>query len=284
MTKFNLLPRIDAFSSGIWPIELSGSNIRPPSIDLSKLKFMELDEPDPNMIGVSNEGAFPALIPPGLILGGLDQNRMVSYPAVVPAAMTVGVEVFCVEQNRFGNRAAPYLGGRAPVQFWLLRDQDRQSAIPIRRRNPASEQAHVWSEIKQLSERWGRTTESALDQVLASGEGPQGPSNLSAEAWGRATAFALEIEGSILLIESYANEKDARLMALATARSYRTMAPNRNLFLTKEAVERLLTKFVEKDFKSIPRRDFHFDEVRNLKNDLLFAEFTNYQNRLLVTV
>ena len=283
MTIFNLLPRIEVWSSGIWPIELpelAESNTTTP---LTDLHFMELDEPDPNMIGVGNSGTFPALIPPGLIIGGLDQNRMVPFPTVVPAGMTIGVEVFCVEQSRFGGRAQQYLGGRAPIQFWLDREPNPVSVSPIRRRNPAIDQPAIWDQIRQLSDRSDSNPDLALDRLLTTGVGHPMTPSIDA-GWGRSTAFALEIQGSLLRIEMYANQKDAQYMAFSTARCYLKFAPDRNLGLTRDKVQKLTENFFAKDFRSSPRRDFHFEEIRGTTGEVLFAELTNYQNRLLTSV
>lgn len=281
MSTFKLLDRIRVGGAGIWPIAFTEPQTEAQSARITDLDFKELPDADPHVIGVANSTAFPALLPSGLIIGGLNQSRMVTVSTLIPANMTVGLDVFCVEENRFGNTLSARISGRAPTSFWLTRNNDfgRQQ---IRRRTPNEDQQAVWAEIKLLSGRLQKKSERALDKLINTNANQASCVEFNPALWGSAQAFAVEAEGSLLMVERFPNSDDARLVGLATASSYQHLLSGAHLFESKESVTRFVTRILQKSFDTLPPTDFNYSETKDKFDEIIHFEFTNFQNRILL--
>lgn len=275
------MDRIPIGGAGIWPIVFEDSKSEAQSARIASLHFEELTDPDPQMIGVQNSTPFPSLLPSGLIIGGLNQSRMVPIPTLIPAKMTVGIDVFCVEEDRFGNHLSARIAGRAPTTLWLIKDSSLGQSR-IRRRSPRTDQTSVWSDIRDLSDRLQKGSERALDKLISSVPSAGSSVEINPALWGRAQGYAVEVEGSLLMVERLPNSDDARLMALATAASYLSLLPEAHLFESKESVTRYLCRIVQKSFDSFPSADFSYLETRSKFDEIVHFEFTNFQNRILL--
>lgn len=280
MNTFTIGRRVVLGGVGLWPIHLSRDTVSKSTTDFASLEFEELPDADPNMIAARNPTSSPAVIPSGITVSGLNQNRMIHSPLMVPAGMTIGVPVFCIEKHRFGNYTSPSISGRAPERYWLSRKDSVTGKAP-QRRAPESEQADLWHEIWELDYGIAGGSNAPLDDLLK--KQVSGVETAPFD-WGDASGFALELEGSIMKIELYANTADARYMSFASASAYRGLFHEPHLFETQYSVSKLVSRVVEGALSTFPKADYLLTELRDPSDMIVYTEFVNFQNRVLMTI
>jgi hypothetical protein len=135
------------------------------SFNVTDLQFEEMPDPDPRMLQVTNPTTDNIAVMWGTIIAGLRQTRMCAGSVIVPRGMTIALDTYCVEQNRFDNPVEPSVVGRAPISVMAsgsIFDESRGRWI----RGSSLGQRKTWDSIARQESRGGQRATSSLEQIM----------------------------------------------------------------------------------------------------------------------
>jgi hypothetical protein len=285
MYSINYFDELVLGQTAIWPFRLEGGAFSLNGGSFTNLTFEELDEPDPQQIGVTNHSNVPVPIPAGFLVGGLLQTRMTAEAIVVAAGETVGLMTFCVEEGRFSNATASRMGGRAPISFWAERSvfsrRGREFAA-----NPGKRQHETWSRVREVEARLGESETHNLEQTVQRSRITLQDQLLRASLAfpENANAYVITLFEKPLAFEYFSAEGDAKLLGLETAVSTNISAGFGEMY--GRVSQREIDIFLRQALASMENQNHALDDVESwfLSDEagaVLQATSLNYQNRIL---
>jgi hypothetical protein len=271
--------------TAIWPFRLEGGALSPHGGSFTNLTFEELDEPDPQQIGVTNHSNLPVPIPSGFLVAGLLQTRMTAEAIVVEAGATVGLNTFCVEEGRFSNPTASRIGGRAPILFWAERSvfsrRGREFAA-----NPGKRQHETWNRVRDVEDRLGGSDTHNLEDTVERGRTVLQDQLLRASrAFPEdANAYVITLFEKPLAFEYFSAEGDAKILGLETAVSTNISTGFGEMY--GRVSQRDIDKFIRQSLDSMANQNHAVEDVESwfLSDEtgaVLQGTSLNYQNRIL---
>lgn len=196
-----------------WPLVASVASEAALQPDLSTLLVREASPPSPQLLRGANGGPMSVLLPAGLLVGGLRQDRMIAQDVLIPAGSEVGFSAICVEAGRFGREMPSRYVGRAPLRV-LLAGLDQREPRSVAETSVRSRQAEVWRSVSDLEHRSGVRPTHSLNRVMQedlSSRLPQMSIGEAVSAGYKAvrgqTGLVLAVEGRPLVMEFFASER-----------------------------------------------------------------------------
>ncbi len=175
--------------------------------DVGMLNFIECEKPRIGNIIVSNHENAPAFLQEGLIIEGLRQSRMVAFDYIIQPKSTEMINVFCVEEGRWGDEFDGDLIHRAPISvIAALREQPIDlTAEPFK-----FTQRSVWRSVARHQSRTHSLETTSLSHMVRSYQDSASyfpfVSPSSYEPKSGQTGLVVSALGQPLLMEMFGNE------------------------------------------------------------------------------